>query len=100
MRLSFKREKRETGLAGVARPVPCTQIKADGNVCGSITPADYRSKDNLWSLHFYVKDETNPGAFSVIHFSKKSETEGEMREFVKRNWEEFQRRYQIHSFEE
>lgn len=57
MKFTFKKQPRETGLAGVAHPYPNTDIKAGSKVVGEIVAPTWRTPDNKWHITLSVKDE-------------------------------------------
>lgn len=59
-KFTFKKEPRETGLAGVGNPNPDTRIKHNKKVVGCITGPNWMSKDNKWTVRFQV-DEKEEG---------------------------------------
>lgn len=53
---TFKKEPRETGLSSVANFTSPTIIKYNKKVVGSIDGPNWRSKDHLWHVWFWVND--------------------------------------------
>ena len=86
MKLSFKKEPRETGLASCARPDPDTVIKADGKRCGEITaPSRFGKDQDRWSVGLMVKQEVtveNPCPFAWVFFKARFDTEPEARVWI------------------
>jgi hypothetical protein len=57
MRLSFKKNKRETGRVGIGYPYPSTDIKVDRKVVGHIIPPTWQTKNNTWSIQIAVEKD-------------------------------------------
>jgi hypothetical protein len=95
MKLSFKKEKAETGLRAIASPDPTTQIKADKVRCGSITPPNrFSGQGDLWYIQMMVKrepTEQDPCDFRWVTLKGKFKTEPECRDWIKANWEAIQK---------
>jgi hypothetical protein len=86
-RFTFKKEPRETGLAGTVRPYPNTQIKLAGKTVGTIY-APNRVASDKWSVGFMVEKEptpTNPCPFAWKTLKRRFDSEPEAREFVQSN---------------
>jgi len=83
MRLSFKKDKPETGLAAVGQLYPQTLIKGGGKEVGYIAPPTWQTKDNKWSIHIAV-DRGDTWEWRRI--KKRFDTEPEAREFIKEHW--------------
>ena len=100
-KLSFKKNPKETGLAGVGNPYPSTKIQANKKWCGSIHPPTWKSNDNLWRVSIMViksdiMEDKNPNCpWRWVHFSKTFETVELAREWVKEHWTNINERYQI-----
>lgn len=104
IKLSFRKEPRETGLAGVVNPVPPTQIKVDGKIIGSIIPPSYRDPEYLWKVSFMVmksEPDGNPNCdWKHIYLKKKFSEESEAREHIKQIIDEIMKRYTFKYLEE
>jgi len=102
VKLSFKKQPRETGLRAVAEVAPSTTIKADGKACGEIRAPHYSDDSNLWSVGVTVKADTgNPNCdWKWIFFKKKFASEPEAREFVKTRWQAIQELHTLHLMED
>ena len=87
-RLSFRKEPRTTGLAGIGEPYPDTKIKMDGMIVGTIGAPNWNTKDNCWSLWFMIYGDTgNPNCnWSNRRMKPRFATEPEARQWVKDNW--------------
>ena len=90
MKLSFKKEPKETGLSAIARPNADTQIKADKLRCGRISPPNrFSNQGDLWFINLMVKQvptEADPCDFRWITLKTKFPTEPESREYIKKYW--------------
>jgi hypothetical protein len=100
MKLSFKKQPRETGLAGVGYPHPNTSIKIDGKKVGEISAPTWMSKDDLWHIMFMVKKsklDNNPNCdWRWIFLKKGFDTEIEGRNFIKENIMKIAEKYTFH----
>ncbi len=86
MKITFKKEKKETGLASVGHLYPDTEIKVSGLVVGHIVAPNWRTKTNLWTVRLAkVQEPTqfNPAPFKWVGFAKKFDTEPEARIYIK-----------------
>jgi hypothetical protein len=90
MGITFKKQKRETGLAGVVHPIPCVDIKMDGKKFGIIYPPNMSSVGNyseFWRIQFAVEKENwvynadSPCAWKWISVKSPFSTENEARIF-------------------
>jgi len=50
MKITFRKERKPTGLGAIGSPYPSTRIKVDTKECGYITPPNWNSPDNLWRV--------------------------------------------------
>jgi hypothetical protein len=85
MKFTFKKEKKEAGLAGVGYPYSDTQIKESKQIIGYIIAPNWRS-DNYWRIRIAIKKprtEEEPAPFKWIFFKATFLTEPEAREWVK-----------------
>lgn len=82
IKLSFKKQAKETGLSGVGNPYPATDIKVNKRICGYISPPNWTTKDNLWCIKFAVNTESSWG-WRVS--KRRFESEPEAREYLKNN---------------
>lgn len=103
MKLSFKKDARETGLAGVGRPNPDTFIKADKKRIGTIVAPTFITKDNLWSVSLMVKREPTPRDpcdFQWISFKARFAEEADAREWIKKYWDALCAKYDFRQWED
>jgi hypothetical protein len=104
MKVTFKKESRATGLAGVGHPYPNILIKVDGKVVGYISSPWWQSKDDLWHIHFSVlktSPEDNPNCdWKWIHIKHATETEPEARQHVLENIEQWATLVTFHQIRE
>jgi hypothetical protein len=99
MRLTFKLERRVTGLAGVAHSHRNVFIKGDGKHVGMITKAHWSSKRDDWSIQLTVRKEPTkeaPADFKWITLKKRAETAEELREFVTKHWDDIRGHYDLY----
>lgn len=79
-KITFKRQKKETGLAGVARPYASVDLKYKKKVFGYISPPSYTSTG--WMVRICVCDPLSSSGFTWMSFKKVFDTEDEARQFV------------------
>lgn len=90
-RLTFKKEKAETGLAAVGNPWRTTLIKADGEEVGHIIHTPWSSKvGQFWMVRLKIKkfptDPPENCPWKWITFTTKFEEEPQAREWLKKQW--------------
>jgi hypothetical protein len=56
-KFTFKKEKRETGLASIGAGDPPTDIKLEKKIVGTIVGPTWRSEDNLWRVRLMKKSD-------------------------------------------
>lgn len=95
MRLSFKKQPKETGLAAVGNYNPFVDIKGDGKKVGWIQPANWHTK--YFGVWFHVE---SPDGWYNMKLGFDGETEKEARQFIKDNWEAIQAKWPLHCLEE
>jgi hypothetical protein len=96
--LSFKKQKRETGLRGVGNTYPDTVIRLDGRRCGTINAPNWRSKDGLWRVSLTRKTSES---FEWVFFKARFPTEAEARSWVIEKWDTLKANASpLHSFED
>jgi hypothetical protein len=96
MKLSFKKDKKETGLAGVANPFPLTFIKGDKKLVGYIHHPRFADEANKWYLMFMVKDQTQRSGWKWITLTARFDSEEQGREFVMKHWNAITTKYSLH----
>ena len=87
---TFKREKLETGLAGVGYPYPNVQIKHKKKVVGMIYATNWQTKDHKWGVHFTVEgcaDDNHNCPWHWIRIKERFDSEELARQWVKDNAE-------------
>lgn len=84
-KFTFKKQPRETGLAGVGNPHPDTYIKHNKKVVGCISSPNWRTPDNKWRIRLTVKDENDHCDWKWISLKKTFDTEPEAREFLNKH---------------
>lgn len=97
MKLSFKKQPKETGLAGVGYPYQSVLIKADKLEVGLISAPNWRSKDSLWTIRLAKKKDHS---FVWITLKFKGENEDECRQYLKDNWEAICKEIPLHQFKD
>lgn len=98
-KFTFRKLKRETGLAGVGYPTPDTVIKVSGQMVGAIHAPNWRTKDNLFRIGLMVKDEGIAG-FKWLFFKARFQTEPEAREWLKKFSLVIAKSYDLHAMED
>lgn len=87
-KFTFKKQKKETGLAGVGHPYPDTTIKLDKMQVGYISAPSWSSKDDLWRVHFTQKDENEKCGFKWVTLKATFTEEPLAREFLNKNFDQ------------
>jgi hypothetical protein len=83
VKVTFKKQPRETGLAAVGNPYPDVDIKVDKKVCGHISAPNWQR--NTWDVYFMVikKDILEDGnlncEWKTVSAKKKFSTEEDAR---------------------
>lgn len=100
IRLSFKKEPQQTGLAGVGNPYSSTHIKIDGFKVGTISPPNWSSKDNLWTISLAIAnpDKESNCEFKWIFLKKRPENEPDARVWLKEFIQPLTEKYDLYSF--
>lgn len=80
---TFRKEPRETGLAGVGNPYQNTAIKHAKKECGVISAPNWQTKDNKWRVRFTVKDAEEHCGWKWVQLKAAFDSEPEAREYVK-----------------
>lgn len=100
MKLSFKKQPRETGLSAIGYPNSNTLIKVDNKIVGEIFAPTWHSKDDLWHIYFMIKkiepDDNANCDWKWIFLKKGFETEVEGRNFIKENLDKIAKKYIFH----
>jgi hypothetical protein len=104
MKITFKKEPRETGIMGVGHPYPNTIIKESKKEVGIIYAPNWKTKDNMWGVSISVKKQITkkePAPFKWVHLKKRFNTEPEARVFVKENLQNFleKTKHELYHFE-
>lgn len=105
MKLSFKKQPKTTGRAGIGHPYSSTDILGDKKDVGIIVAPNWQTKDNLWRVRFVVeKNEVyNDGnkncPWMWVGVKARFETEAEAREWVKANWDAIQEKFPLFGLE-
>lgn len=81
---TFKKEKRETGLAAVGRPHPNTTIKYRKKCVGTIYAPYWASKDNLWHVRLMIVCDEGPG-WKWVTLKQKFDDEPAARAYLNEN---------------
>ena len=85
-KFTFRKDPRETGLAGVGNPYPNTNIKWEKKVVGCISAPSWNTTDNKWGIRLMVKKDERPG-WAWVRLKARFDTEPEAREFLNENVE-------------
>lgn len=109
MKITFKREAKARGLAGVGYPHPNVIVKVDGRQCGIIHAPTWNDIGEVWTVTLFVvkknilEDGNENCPWRSYTFSKRCLTEDEAREFVLRvtdvNTSDFLKSFTLHLFE-
>lgn len=95
MKLSFKKQPKETGLRSVGNPYPYVEIKGDKKKVGWIHPKSWQV--DQYSVWFYVKDGSG---FKNVQLTFRCDTEQEAREFIKAKWARIQEKFDLYQLED
>lgn len=98
---TFKRQKQETGLAGIARPYPNVIIKLKGKVVGWIAaPTAFSSSD--YKVYFHVVNDGDGSTcpFKNIRLKARFETELTARDHINRNFEKITTGLKLYNMDE
>lgn len=95
-KFTFKRHKRETGLASVVHSHPWVDIKLAGKVVGSIRPPSAFTSDT-WRVMFMVVSEAEKCGWAWAMLKAHYESEQEAREYIVANSERIQNKLRLHA---
>ena len=104
LNISFKKDKPETGLAGVGYPYEGSVIKLNKKVMGYITAPNWQR--NGWSIGIQIiKDEkytdNNPNCeWKWIYFKQRFDTEAEAKRYIKDHISDWNERFTFYYDEE
>ena len=103
MRITFKKEKKPTGLYSVGHPNADTIIKIDGKMAGRITSPTWESETHQWGLMFSVmknEPDDNPNCnWKNIILKSRFDTEESARDMVPGIVEQLSKKYTFKFFE-
>ena len=86
-KLSFKKEPRQTGLAGVGYPYRNVTVKMDGKEVGTLHAPNWQTKGDVWECWFMVYGDTgNPNCNWQNRRLKTLLSEAAARQWVKDYW--------------
>lgn len=99
MRVTFKKNPKETGLAGVADPYQGADIKVDGKICGYISPISWQ-KDSF-RIYLAVKSDKEHCGWRNVKLKSEFQTYDECKAFVKENLERIveQNKLELHFYD-
>jgi hypothetical protein len=99
MKLSFKKEKAQTGLARIGAGNSPIAIKADKLKVGYINFPNWSSKTNTIDIRFAV----HPDGYETwkwITLAHHPINEEDARQFIEDNWTKIITKYKLHQFED
>jgi len=100
MKLTFRKDKKPTGLSSIGYPYPATYIKIDNKIIGWISPPTWQTKD-VWKIIFSVKKsepDDNPNCdWKNITLLPEFTSEPGARDFIKQNIEKITEKYVFHT---
>lgn len=96
---TFKKEKKETGLAAVGYPYPDTQIKHKKKIVGIIQGPNWQSKNNQWRIKFMIAVENQKNQFEWIKLKYIAPTEQDARSFLQQYGEEILKKFNLYHIE-
>lgn len=107
LRVTFKKEKRETGRMGVGRPYQSVYIKVNKKICGMINAPTWQTKDNKWSVSLSVikndimEDGNENCDWMNKQFRQRFDTEEDARIFVRETLiPEITKKYKLKTFDD
>ena len=102
--ITFKRQSKDTGLAGVCNPDPDVDIKLNKKVFGHIVAPNWRTKDNKWGICIaIIKTEPDNNLncnWKNIILKIRFDTEDDARQWMVNNIEKILEKFQLHFFED
>ena len=102
MKLTFKKQPKAKGLAGVGYPYQSTDMKLDGKVFGHISAPDWRT-ETVWKVRIAVKKsepDDNPNCdWKWATFVKDFESDVDAREFIQSNISQIVEKHNLHFFD-
>lgn len=90
MKITFKKEPKETGLRSVGHVDPNTNIKVGGKIIGIIEAPYWATKDHKWEVRLAVEGSPvdNPNcSWHWVQVKERFDTEPLARKWVKENLE-------------
>jgi hypothetical protein len=102
MKLSFKKEPKETGLSAIGNSYPRTKIKIDGKIIGEIVPPNWQSVHDVWVVRFTINkkdinEDGNPNcSWRWVQLKSKFNNEESAREFLKENKDKIFGNFDLH----
>ena len=93
-KFTFKRHKREPGLASVANPHPWVDIKLAGKAVGSIKPPSAFTT-STWRVMFMVVAEAEKCGWAWAMLKAHYESEQEARDYILSNSERIQNKLRL-----
>jgi hypothetical protein len=97
---TFRKRKRETGLASTGKPEPDTVVKLDKMEIGYIQSPSWITKDGKWRIRFMVVDATAGCGWSWRQFKELFDDEPKAREFLQKNGPQLLKQYQFRKTED
>lgn len=96
-KLTFKKDKPQTGLMTVGHPYLPTSIKLDGMLIGTIYPPNYQKQH--WEIGLIVSQTGGNCPWGWLSLKRKYDSEPEARQFIKDNLETIRKKYDLHPIE-
>ncbi len=102
IKLTFKKHKRITGLAGVGYPYQNVDMKINGKIFGTIHSPNWNSTDNKWRITVSIiknniMEDGNPNCnWMNILLKMKFEDENSAREWMKSHIDKIINKWNLH----
>lgn len=98
---SFKRHKKQTGLASVGNGATGSDIKIKKMMVGIIVAPSWTSKHNGFKARFMIvgNDKNENCDWRWITLKKETDSDSEMREWLKTVYEQIVKNYELHEME-
>jgi hypothetical protein len=81
-KFTFKKQRKETGLASVGSPDPDTTIKHNKQGVGYISAPAWNTKDNKWRIRLMVEQTNDPCNWRWVTLKAMFDSEPEARVFL------------------
>lgn len=95
MKFTFRKEAKETGLAGIGRPYANTEIKVNKKYVGNIVAPTFTTQDNKWKIRLQVVTQS-PCGWDWISFTARFNDEPSARKWLNDHAEAITAKHTLH----